>query len=87
MLTDFVISLIQFIDNIVSGLSLFDLLNELVVKMNTYQSYINEFQVYLSGAFYVFGKPLIIFVLGASATVFIIKLVMAIVMIVGQFVP
>lgn len=87
MITDFVISLIQFIDNIVSGLSLFELLNELVVKMNAYQSYINEFQVYLSGAFYVFGKPLIIFVLSASATVFIIKLVMAIVMIVGQFVP
>lgn len=87
MLTDFIVSIITTFDNILSGFDLFQLLEDLITQLNTYQSYINEFQVYLSGAFYIFGKPLIIFVLGISGTVFLIKLVMAIVMIVGQFVP
>ena len=87
MITDFVISIIQFIDSFISGLDVFTALTDLITKLNTYQTYINEFQIYLSGAYYIFGKSLIVFVVSVGATVFVIKLCMAIVMIVGQFIP
>lgn len=87
MLTDFIIFCINFLDSILSGMSFFDKLQSLITTLNTYQTYINDFQYYLSGAYFIFGKPLIIFVVGLSATVFAVKLIGAIVMIVGQFIP
>lgn len=87
MITDLFIKGIEFLDMMLSRLSFFTKLSDLITTLNTYQTYINDFQYYLSGAYFIFGKPLIIFVLGLSATVFAIKLIGAIVMIVGQFIP
>lgn len=87
MITDLIVSLINFLDQILDVLGIFDSLSDLISTLGTYQTYLNDFQNYLSGAYFIFGKPLIIFVLTLSGTVFIIKVVMAIVMIVGQFVP
>lgn len=55
--------------------------------MNTYQSYVSTFQTYLSSAYFIFGKPMVIYVLGFSVTIFAIKCIGALIMIVGQFVP
>ena len=87
MITDLIVSLIQFLDQVLDSLGIFNSLSDLITSLGTYQTYLNDFQTYLSGAYFIFGKPLIIFVLTLSGTVFIIKVVMAIVMIVGQFVP
>lgn len=87
MINDIIIKLIQYLDLFFSDLTLFTKLSQLQTALNTYQSYINDFQYYLSGAYFIFGKPLIIFVVGLSATVFTIKLIGAVVMIVGQFIP
>ena len=87
LITDMIISLINFIDSLLYNSGIFTKISDLITSLGTYQTYLNDFQTYLSGAYFIFGKPLIIFVLGLSGTVFLIKLVMAIVMIVGQFVP
>ena len=87
MITNLFINGIEFLDGILTSLHLFSYLSDLLVKLNEYQNYITEFQRYLSGAYYIFGKPLVIYVLSCSAIVFGIKLVGAIVFIVGQFVP
>ena len=87
MITDLIVALINFLDQVLEALNVFDSISDLITSLGTYQTYLNDFQNYLSGAYFIFGKPLIIFVLGLSGTVFLIKLVMAIVMIVGQFFP
>ena len=87
MITDFIIAVINAFDLMLSSFDLFEMLEDLLDHLDLYQSYMNDATVYLSGAYFIFGKPLIIYTVSLAATVFAIKLIGAIVMIVGQFVP
>lgn len=87
MINDFIIGFINLVDNFFNSLDLFSLLTDLITKMNTYQTYVSTFQTYLSSAYFIFGKPMVMYVLGFSITIFALKCIGALVMIVGQFVP
>lgn len=87
MVNDILLKLIFIFDDIISATGLLDYVQEIIVKLSTYETYIDDIQYYLSGAYFFLGKPLIIFVVGVSATVFAIKLIGAIVMIISQFIP
>ena len=87
MITDVIIAIINAFDLMLSSFDLFQILEDLTGQIDLYQTYMNDATVYLSGAYFIFGKPLIIYTVSLAATVFAIKLIGAIVMIVGQFVP
>lgn len=87
MINDIIIKLLLVLDGLYDSLGLFDLVSDLFDKISVYENYTNDIQYYLSGAYFIFGKPLIIFLVSVGATIFVIKLVGAIVMIVGQFIP
>lgn len=87
MWTDFIIFIIGWADDMFTSFDFYQELDSLITTLNTYQTYINDFQYYLSGAYFIFGKPLIIFCLTVSGGIFIISLIGAIVNIVSQFIP
>lgn len=87
MINDFIIGFISLVDNFLYNLNFFTFLSDLITKMNTYTNYVSTFQTYLSSAYFIFGKPLVMYVVGFSITIFAIKVIGAIVMIVGQFIP
>ena len=87
MITDMIISFINWVDSVYSSMGLFTALNNIITQINTYQSYVNDMQYYIRGAYFIFGKPMIIYVISLSATIFIITIIGAIVNIVSQFIP
>lgn len=87
MINDMIISFINWVDGVYSNMGLFTALSDIITKINTYQSYVNDMQYYIRGAYFIFGKPLIIYVISISATIFIITIIGAIVNIVSQFIP
>lgn len=87
MITDFLVNVIQWFDSFFTNLDLYTHLNSLITQLNTYQSYINDFRYYLSGAYFIFGKSMVIFVLTVSGTIFLISFIGAIVNIISQFIP
>lgn len=87
MVNDFIISFIQWVDSVYSSLGLFTALSNLITQLNTYQSYISDFQYYLSGAYFIFGKAMIIYVITVSGTIFVISIIGALVNIISQFIP
>lgn len=87
MINDILIHIVTWFDTIFSNLDLYSALNNILTVITKYKDYAYDIQYYLSGAYFIFGKSMVLFVLGASAIVFTIKLIGAIVMIVSQFIP
>lgn len=87
MITDLIVSFINWVDSVYSSMGLFTALSNLITKINTYQSYTLQFQNYLSGAYFIFGKPMVIYVISVSGTIFIITIIGALVNIISQFIP
>ena len=87
MINDLIVSFINWVDNIYSSMGLFNALSNIITQINTYQFYINDFHYYLRGAYFILGKPMIIYVITVSGTIFIITIIGAIVNIISQFIP
>ena len=87
MINDLIIKLIHLFDGLYNSFGVSSLFEDLLESASTFESYTTEFSYYLSGLYFVFGKPLIVFIVGVFSVVFMIRLVMAIVNIVGQFIP
>lgn len=87
MVNDIIIALFEILDKLITLSGLFNLLSDLLDKLSVIQTYSNDIQYYLSGAYFFLGKPLIIFVISVATTCFLIKLIGALVMIIGQFIP
>lgn len=87
MITDFVISFINWVDSVYSSMGLFTALSNIITKINTYQTYTAQFQTYLSGAYFIFGKSMVIFVITVSGSIFVISIIGALVNIISQFIP
>lgn len=87
MINDLIVSFIEWVDGVYSSMGLFTALSNIITQINTYQSYINDFQYYLRGAYFILGKPLIIYVVTVSGTIFVIAIIGALVNIISQFIP
>lgn len=87
MINDFLTLPLELLSQLLTTIGLVQLLADLLVKLNTVFNYTEEIHYYLSGAYFIFGRPLLGFVLTSSGIVFVVKFVMAIVMIVSQFIP
>lgn len=87
MINFFIQQILNLLDWIYTNLyinELFTKLNDLFSQLNNYQSQWDDF---MSIIFFVVGKPLIVFCVGVGVTIIIVKIVFALVHIVGQFVP
>ena len=66
-------------------------INELFVKLNDIFAQINNYKVqwddFMSIIFFIVGKPLIVFCVGVGITVIVVKIVFALIHLIGQFVP
>lgn len=87
MINDFIIKIIMVFDNLYNNFGVSSLLEDLLEKVSTFEDYLSDFEYYLGGVYFVLGKPLVIFMVSVFGIIFTIRLVMAIVNIVGQFIP
>lgn len=67
-----------------SQYNLIDKIQELITSLSHYQNTWNEFT---SVIFFVVGKPLVVMCIGVGCAIIIVKLIFAIINIVGQYVP
>lgn len=86
MLTHLIQAGIQFFDTLyVDYIS--QHIQTLIDHIGQYETYTATFQQYLGGVYFIFGKPLCMYIITTFFIVFAIRLIMAIVMLVGQFIP
>ena len=87
MINDFIVGIFEFINSLYTSLGVSTIISQLIDTFTKLSDYSSTFQYYLSGAYYVFGKSLVQFVFTASGLVFVFRFVMAIIYIVGNYVP
>lgn len=87
MINDFISNIILALDNLLNEMGLYDKMDILLSYLDDYSSYTTEFNKYLSGVYFVVGKPLVIYLLSVAVTIIIIRFIFAIVNLVGQYVP
>ena len=82
-----------FIEQVLAGLdyvytqflaSFFTKITEIFTRFEDYQDIFEEF---IQVMYFLFGKNLVVFFLGCCLTIIIVKVVFAIINLVGQFVP
>lgn len=87
MINELISKLIIMFDDLLSRLGFNTLFSNLVGHLSDFSSYTTEFQKYLSGVYFIFGKSLITYIVGIFALIITIRIIMAVVNLVGQFVP
>lgn len=86
MINDLILNILQFLFDIYTN-TLHTPINNLITHINTWQNYTSDFTVWLGGVYYILGKPLCIFMLTAFGLILTIRIIFAIVHLIGQFVP
>lgn len=87
MINDFISNLILGFDNFLNQIGLYTLISQLLDYLDDFQSYKATFQSYLSGLYFFFGKSLIIYIVTIFGVIVTVRIIMAVVHTVGQFVP
>ena len=75
------------LDYLLSQFGLYDKLTVLIGYLDDFQTYTTEFNKYLSGVYFIFGKSLVVYMVSVFATIVIIRIIFALVHLIGQFVP
>lgn len=88
MINDFIkwcLDLIDYFYNLIpSDYNLFDKLSDLLTNLSQYQSTWNEL---IGVVYFIIGKPLIITCISVGVAIIVIKLIFALINIIGQYVP
>ena len=87
MINDLISNLIIAFDDLLSRLGLYTKFTELVGYLDDFIQYKSEFNKYLSGVYYIFGKPLVMYLIGVFVVIVSVRIIFAIVHLIGQFVP
>lgn len=82
MITDIITGILNAYDSIYTSFGLTAKISQLIFNLTAYQDYINDFRYYFSGVYFIFGKALVVYVVGVAVTVLLIRVTMAIVNIV-----
>ena len=75
------------LDNILNKLGLYQKFTELIGYLDDFQQYTTEFNKYLSGVYFILGKPLVIYLITVFICIVAVRVIFAIINIVGRFVP
>lgn len=87
MINDLISMAIYGLDYLLSQFGLYDKLTVLIGYLDDFQTYTTEFNKYLSGVYFIFGKALVVYMVSVFVTIVIIRIIFALVHLIGQFVP
>lgn len=87
MLEDILRFFVNFFDKLLIHIGLTSLISNLISYTDDWQQYQSTFNNYLSGVYFIFGKPLVIYMVTLFAIIVSIRIIMAFVNIIGQYVP
>ena len=87
MINDLISNLIIAFDDFLTNLGLYTKFAILIGYLDDYQTYTTEFNKYLTGVYFIFGKPLVIYMVSIFVLVVVIRIVFSVVHLIGQFVP
>ena len=87
MINDLITKLILAFDDLLTNIGLYTKLTVLLNHLSDFTQYTTEFQKYLSGVYFIFGKALIVYMISVFVVVVAVRIVFSIVHLVGQFVP
>lgn len=87
MINDIISNLLLGFDDFLTQIGLYNLISQLLDYLDDFQSYKTIFQSYLSGLYFLLGKSLIIYIVTIFGVVVTVRIVMAVVHTIGQFVP
>lgn len=79
MLTDSIIKLLTFLDSIWTNLGISNGITNLLDKLNKPFEFVADFSYYMSGVYYIFGKPLVIYLISVVAIIVVVRLAFAII--------
>lgn len=87
MINDLITNLCLTFDDLLNKIGFYTKFSTLLGYLDDFQTYTTEFNKYLSGVYYIFGKSLVTYIVSVFVIIVIIRIVMAVVNMVGQFVP
>lgn len=82
MITDIFTSFINGFDTFYTSFGLTAKITKLITLLTKYEDYLNDFKYYMSGVYFILGKPLVTYMVSVAVTVLVIRLILAIVNIV-----
>lgn len=87
VINDIISNLILSLADFYTSSGLHTAVTNLIDKLDDWQTYSSLFSTYLSGLYFLFGKALILYIVGVFTAVFLVRLIFAVVNLIGQFVP
>lgn len=87
MINDLISSIIEAFDHLLTQMGINDKITTLLSYLDDFQTYTNEFNKYLSGVYFIFGKSLVVYIVTVALLIIVIRIAFAIVNLVGQFIP
>lgn len=87
VINDIISNLILSLADFYTSSGLHTAVSSLIDKLDDWQQYSVLFSEYLSGVYFLFGKALVLYIVGVFTAVFLVRLFFAVVNLIGQFVP
>lgn len=87
MINDIISNLIIAFDDFITQLGLYTKITTLIGYLDDFATYTTEFNKYLSGVYFILGKSLVVYIVTCFALIVIIRIIFAVINLVGQFVP
>ena len=87
MINDLISNLIIAFDDLLTNLGLYTKFTILIGYLDDFQTYTTEFNKYLSGVYFIFGKTLVMYMISVFIIVVAVRIIFAVVHLIGQFVP
>ena len=79
MINDFITGIINAVDGFYTSLDISTHLSDLLDKLNKPFDYVADFGYYMSGVYFIFGKPLVIYFISVVAIIITIRIALAVV--------
>lgn len=87
MINDIISNLIIAFDDFITQLGLYTKITTLISYLDDFTTYTTEFNKYLSGVYFILGKSLVVYIVTCFALIVVIRIIFAVINLVGQFVP
>lgn len=77
MITDIFIKVVEFFNTLYTNFQISQKISDLLSRLNEYQTYLPDFKKYISGVYFIFGKPLVTYMVGVAVSLFSLRLAIA----------
>lgn len=77
MITDIFIKIIEFFNTLYVNFQISQKISDLLSRLNEYQNYLPDFKKYIGGVYFIFGKPLVTYIVGVAVSLFTLRIAIA----------